>query len=296
MGLSAQDQTVPEYAEGRVSIRDLQLFQLNLVREFMRICDLHGLRYWAACGTLLGAVRHKGFIPWDDDVDLWMPPSDYLRFREVCKESLGEDYYLQVHSENPCNFIRWQRIGVKRSTSLLKSHADIHAEWGVCIDIFPLAACPPPGTPGFERYMKKLDKFSKLTKKYIYKHDAANLTGLAKAYHLLMASGSDERNIKEWLKIERELLGCESFERSPYCLDVMDGQTLYQREWFDETTLLPFEGLSLPAPSGYKNVLVALYGEDWMELPPEEKRVCHSGGGSDDVIIFLSEPYAKYLK
>lgn len=295
MGLLAEGQLAQESVEGGVSIREFQLFQLDILREYVRICEEHGLRYWAAYGTLLGAARHQGFIPWDDDIDFLMPQSDYLRFREVCKESLDEAFYFQAHSENPCNYINWQRIGVKQSTSLLKEHADIHAEWGICIDIFPLSACPAPGTKEFERYLKTLKKLNKATKKYVYKHDAQNLSGLSKAYHLLMAAEPDELNIRRCLNLEDQLLNYAPFEGSEYCFDIGDPRFVYRTEWFDGLDWLSFEGIKLPAPERYEEILVAVYGEDWAELPPEEKRVCHSGGGSDDVLVSLTEPYEKYL-
>lgn len=285
-----------EQKEGKVSLREYQLFQLDIVREFMCVCEKHGLRYWAAYGTLLGAARHQGFIPWDDDIDLFMPMPDYLRFREACKESLSDGFYLQVHSENPCNYINWQRIGMKNSTSLLLSHADIHAEWGVCIDIFPLSACPDPATKEYEAYLKKWERFCRVTKKHVYKHDAKLLSGLSKLYHLLMAAESDEANAKRWARMESELLNWCGEKGSNYLASLVNVRTLHRAEWFDDTMYLTFEDLQIPVPARYAEILSFWYGEDWMELPPEEKRVWHSGGGSDEVIVSLTEPYANFLR
>ena len=296
MESTAQGQIAAENNAGKVPIRDYQLFQLNIVREYVRICEENGLRYWAAYGTLLGAARHEGFIPWDDDIDFFMPPSDYYRFREICKSDLSEGFYFQAHSENPCNYINWQRIGVKNSTSLLKAHADIHAEWGICIDVFPISPCPAPGTKDFENYLKTLKKFNRTTKKYVYKHDAQSLSGLSKLYHLFMAAESDERNVRRWLNLEDKLLNHAPFEESEYCFDITD-PFVFRTEWFEgEIDRLPFEGLLLPAPKRYKEILNAVYGDDWAELPPEEKRTCHNGGGSEEVIVSLTEPYTKYLR
>ena len=114
----------------RVALRDFQLFQMGILHEFKRICEENGLTWWLAYGSLLGAIRHKGFIPWDDDIDVLMPAEDYMRFRELCRTELSDGFYLQVHEDNPCNFIPWQRIGVTSSTSLPHEYVDIHAEWG----------------------------------------------------------------------------------------------------------------------------------------------------------------------
>ncbi len=165
-----------------VPLREFQLFQLGILKEFIRLCGKNDLRYFAAYGTLLGAVRHQGFIPWDDDIDLWMPAKDYVRFRDVCKTQLKPPYYLQSHETNLQNFISWQRIGREDTTSLLLEMADIHAEWGICIDIFPLFPCKLDDA-GKRQAQKTYRTFNRLSGKYLYKHDAKSQTGISKAYH-----------------------------------------------------------------------------------------------------------------
>src|SRR3990172_7456272 len=78
-------------------LRDLQLAELGILREFVRVCEAHGLRYYIAYGTLLGAVRHHGFIPWDDDIDVTMPRSDYNRLAEICVTDLRPGFRWQSY-------------------------------------------------------------------------------------------------------------------------------------------------------------------------------------------------------
>lgn len=283
----------PARAEGK--LREFQVFQLDILREFKRICDEHGLRWWLAYGTLLGAARHEGFIPWDDDIDVAMPPEDYLRFREVAPESLSDGFYLQCHGVNPCNFIEWQRIGVTSSTSMPYAYADVHAEWGVCMDIFPFFPAPSADSP--ER--KKVDSLeatvSRLAAKYYYRHEASAQDSLArKVYYKLMGAVPDGLNKKMWLRAERRLLN-GLVDESPYYRVFGDNRD-YPRSMFERTAYLPFEGMELPVPSEYRRYLEICYGPDWNELPPAEKRVWHSGGGSDEVLVSLTEPYANHLK
>src|SRR5262249_11940290 len=80
-----------------VQLRALQLVELDILREFVRLCEAHGLRYYLAYGTLLGAVRHRGFIPWDDDVDVTMPRDDYDRFADVCVSELRPGFAWQTY-------------------------------------------------------------------------------------------------------------------------------------------------------------------------------------------------------
>lgn len=272
-----------------VPLREFQLFQLGILEEFVQLCEKNDLRYFAAYGTLLGAARHRGFIPWDDDIDLWMPADDYIRFRKICSEQLKAPYYLQSHETNVQNFIFWQRIGRSDTTSLLLDAADIHAEWGICIDIFPLFPCSLENEKRAHTE-KTMKNFDRLSKKYLYRHDAKKEAGLSKAYHQLMGSYPDSLNMKLWKSAETKLAADRPNDDGFY-----DGFRFYKRSWFEHTTTLPFEDIALPAPAEYANALSAYYGSDWMEVPPPDKRVSHSGGGSDTILVSLDSPFKGHL-
>ncbi len=281
-------------ADGR--LREFQLFQLGILKEFARVCEEHGLTWWLGYGTLLGAARHEGFIPWDDDIDVLMPSEDYLKFREACEQSLGDAYYFQSHGANPCNFISWQRVGVKNSTSLPYEYAGIHGEWGICIDIFPTYPTAAPGQPDFERRTKLVAWLEKLSAKHLYRHEAARQqSAVRRLYYRAMGSMPDALNLALWNKVLGELL--IPFDRNEYgYVGALGTEEVFPAGIFDRTVLLPFEGLQLPAPAGYEEYLDVCYGTDWRDIPPVEKRVCHSGGGSDEVLVSFDEPFARYLK
>lgn len=106
----------------------------------MHICEKHDITYFLAYGTLLGAVRHKGFIPWDDDVDIAMPRDDYNRFKKVCKTELDEQYILQNHETEPSYWQGISQIKVRKDGTLFEepwvANLDVHK--GVFVDIFVL--------------------------------------------------------------------------------------------------------------------------------------------------------------
>ncbi len=278
-----------------VELREYQLFQLRILNEFIRICELYDLKYYLAYGTLLGAVRHQGFIPWDDDIDVWMPADDYLKFREVAKTDLGEDYYFQSHETNPCNIIEWQRIGVTNSTSLPVDMADIHAEWGICIDIFPFAPAPDIASHAFKKLRKRVRLLYRVAEKYCYVHDMASTKGIRRLYYLFWSKIPDAVNVKWFKHLEDKVLHSATEEECEYYYDLC-ADNIFEKSWFASSIDLDFEGHKMNAPIGYKEVLTGQYGENWSELPPENQRVWHSGGGGEGFIVSLTEPYKQFLK
>lgn len=277
-----------------VDLREYQLFQLEILKEFVRICELHDLKYYLAYGTLLGAARHQGFIPWDDDIDVWMPARDYLAFRQACKDDLHPGFYFQSHGDNPCNTIMWQRIGVKSSTSMPVEYTHIHAEWGICIDIFPYVLAPEPGSYAYKKMCRREKFLYRLANKYEYALDVPNSSGLRKLYNLFWAKMPDSLNIKLFKHVENKILHIDADKGSDY-YHTFELDTLLKKSWLASATELTFEDMQFKVPIGYKEILDSVYGDDWCELPPENERVWHSGGGGEGFIVSLSEPYEKFL-
>ena len=122
------------------NLKDAQQIMLNILVEFDRICTKHDLVYWLDYGTLLGAVRHKGFIPWDDDLDVSMPRDDYVRFLEIAKYELNEKYFLQNKDTDKKIYIYFSKIRHRGSTFIEKHEINRNVGYhqGIYIDIFPV--------------------------------------------------------------------------------------------------------------------------------------------------------------
>lgn len=268
-------------------------FQLGILDEFLRVCAENGLCYYAAWGTLLGAARHQGFIPWDDDIDVWMPARDYYRFRELCLSGcLRPGFYFQSHASNPENCLSWQRIGVSNSTSVQRKYAAIRADSGVCMDIFPLMPAPADKRAR-GAFLKKARSLSRLADRSVFRIEAKSATGFRKAYYWLMGHYPRILNEKIWGWAEARTVVNESLDLSD---SVCDLWWFGEKRWFVGDRALSFEGRQLCVPMCYEEVLDSLYGTDWWMIPPEEKRVQHSGGGNDRVIVSLDTSYKELWK
>lgn len=119
------------------TLRKVQLVQLEILIEVDRACKENGIRYWLDSGTLLGAVRHKGFIPWDDDLDIAMQRADYDRFLELAPSILGENYFLQHWNNDPGYPLPWAKVRKKGTIYTEYQFQNLNSYNGIYIDVFP---------------------------------------------------------------------------------------------------------------------------------------------------------------
>lgn len=273
-----------------MELRELQLFELDILKEFDRICRNNQLQYFLACGTLLGAIRHQGFIPWDDDIDVYMPYEDYIKFAKICEKEINSEYYFQSRNENPQNFIYWNRIGRNNTTSIDLSLANIHMQWGICIDIFPLF----PYSDDEKIIQKRTHWFKRyelLSLKYLHLKTADSVKGVARLKKKIHGIFNDKTNLKLFHYYETKL-GTEFQDDSLYmdyeCSKICGG---FKKEWFSKPCEMKFEDSYFYVPNGYHEYLTAVYG-DYM-MPPKDK-----GKHSDNPNVYISfdEPYEKYWK
>ena len=246
------------------TLKELQTVLLELLKEFDRVCKKHGIPYVVFCGSALGAVRHQGFIPWDDDLDVSMLREDYERFLKLAPSELGEQYYLQAEfSEHwPMNFSKLRK---NNTTCLEKYHPkDKNIHQGIYIDIFPCDNAADTEKKRLYQFYASRVTLAKSLWKRGYETDSkgkkifmALCTLLPKKPFYNYAKGTKLKNST----YVQTFLACTSQPK----------KGTYLRTWFTETVEMDFEDMKVPVSAHYDELLTTMYG-DYMTLPKEEDK------------------------
>ena len=261
-----------------LSTKDIQLVSLEILKVVHSFCISNGIRYSLAYGTLIGAVRHKGFIPWDDDIDIIMPRPDYNSF---CQSFQAEGYSL-ISEFNPDCYINYCKVFETEKT-ICKTLAPFCSQptGGVNIDIFPIDSV----SDDFDSFVTDVkDLYLRWRRQIRYRSSMASLPEIFHSFQAI--------DVMIFLAIKFSFLGKFLVKREnkrirrinnkrewgatghwSQMVFMDDGYRNYQSiDYFDELIDLPFEGYNFRVMAGYEFFLKSLYG-DYMALPPEEKRI-----------------------
>ena len=286
---------IPQETESKDAnrTRSLQSVELELLKAFIRCCDELGLKYYLIGGTLLGAVRHHGFIPWDDDIDVGMPRADYERFLHHAQPFLPEYYFVQCRETDPELLNNFAKLRDSRTTFIESSMRHRRINHGVYIDIFPLDHYPETSWKqsvfDFRLRMLGLRIRSAFTLREENKKNAVIEFGMKAASAVLSAC---------YPKVEDALDAREKLYRSVANSGLLANlggawgkKEIAPAEWFGEGVEGVFEGLPTRLPSEYDKWLKQVYG-DYLQLPPPEKRVVHHYAD----VIDLDRSYTEYMR
>jgi lipopolysaccharide cholinephosphotransferase len=276
--------------------------ELDLFNQLDKICKKHNITYYADGGTLLGAVRHHGFIPWDDDMDFLMYRSDFDKLCEMSKE-FKPPYFFQTEETDHGSLRCHAQLRNSKTTGILKGEEKQKYPFnqGIFIDIFPVDGVPENKQERLDFVRRLQNLKGKARQYYDYNHNFMPKVKITSIYTLLK---------KEWhfvKKIKYRMLWCFYKENNPYYLAfkkkvikydnqntkfVMDlalgleNQLLY-REDISAPRYVPFEMLKMPIPHKYNRILNSYYG-DWHKMVKGEN--VHGG-----CIFDTDQPYTRYI-
>ena len=247
------------------NLRNCQLKQLEILKVIDSICQKHRLKYWLDGGTLLGAVRHGGFIPWDDDIDIAMDYQDMMRFAKVAQDDLPEGLFVQTPETDP--HVKEQMVKIRDLNSLYIEKGDNFVDdyvKGIFVDIFPFEAHPDIPKSWTKRLTKGITKSNSiLHHPHIY-----SLRAFAEFFWF----GGKLLLYQALWKLMKLVLPSSRYANIP----TMNGYGItHDRETVLPLSTIKFEDAEFPAPHDPDQYLRNIYG-NYMEIPPVEKRHLHS--------------------
>lgn len=259
----------------------LKAIELDILKAFIDVCKKNSLNYYLLGGSCLGAVRHHGIIPWDDDIDVGLLRADYNKFMEVGQKHLPEQYFLQNYRTDPEYYVNFAKIRDSKTTFIESSLKNLHINHGVYIDVFPLDYFPENNSMIFRAKDLLLKSrvsveyeadfsFKMKTLQVISKILCPSVNRAVEKRDILMQSVSHSNTIANICGAWRE-------------------KEITPKEWFGDGVEVEFEDLLVKIPQNYKDYLTRLYG-DYMTPPPLEKRIGHHY----TEIIDLDKSYKEY--
>ncbi|MCQ2512963.1 MAG: LicD family protein [Lachnospiraceae bacterium] len=257
-----------------MTIKEEQEILLDLLKKTHDFCEENGLRYCLTYGTLIGAVRHQGFIPWDNDVDIFMPRPDYEKFWKMTHEKPIADYIKCTnYRDDPKNHYSVIRVCNTKTKIYLKYLREQPTDMGIFLDIFPVDGIWDDSKSHW-LWRKKLRFNQRLQVSDLY-GQRERKGWKKKLRSFLPLIFRNKNNIHEY-KIDEYAMMCD-YETHEKVIDIAEYQhfnTYLTHEDFDHPLKMPFEQYVFNAPQRYHEFLTAGYG-DYMQLPPEEKREVH---------------------
>jgi lipopolysaccharide cholinephosphotransferase len=245
-------------------IKKIWHIELDMLKEFIKVCNKYNLKFFADGGTLLGAIRHRGFIPWDDDIDLIMLRDDYDILIHKAAKEFCTPYFLQTAYSDK-NYIRLHaQLRNIKTTAILKEDINQQFNQGIFIDIFVLDGVSKDPMALFKQE-KNIRFYRRLLRNIFY-------SKIEKAKHIFtrllpkLIFGRNNNHIIIFRKLEKEMRKIQINE-----VDCVSNISFYghvekilDKHWYDNTILFDFEGIKLPVPANYHEVLSVSYGNNYM--------------------------------
>ena len=257
-------------------LKKLQSLELDILREIDRICTENKIAYVLGYGTLLGAVRHAGFIPWDDDIDLFMPRADYERFVEICKTELADKFLLHYQGSDENYPLSMTKIRLK-GTAFIEKEVDTKlSSQGIWVDIFPLDNAKKSYSRLQNMQFMMVSAIGTIRGGRLGWFDKSKWSKATKTLYFLLRWMSTNALYNLQIAVSK----LNHNEKSEYCVEFA-GAYGAKRQTFRKDDLFPprkitFVDGEFCVPKNAEKILEHIYGADYMTPPPKEKQVTHS--------------------
>ena len=297
---------LPEERDGYLvstEMKQVWAVELDLLNEFAQVCKKNNLKWFAHAGTMLGAVRHHGFIPWDDDIDVTMPRDDYERFCIIAPNEFNGPYFFQTDDTDKFFCRNFARLRNSETTAIQIGERERAFPYnqGIFIDIFPYDNISDDDSQlksdilQIETLANSAWQFRDMVYFYLPKKDK----GLRKRANYLIKhlwykyfNKSGGGNYLNMLQQHKKLVTGHNREETRRVGEMIIpplGRHIWEKEWIYETISVPFEMLQINVPSDYAQCLNASFGTDW-------KTPKQAGNYHGKMLFDVNRPYTEYLK
>ena len=272
-----------------VTTRQLQLKSLEILKYFQKICRENNLRYWGGGGTCIGALRHQGFIPWDDDIDIFMPRSDYEKLYEIWNDVADTEHYALCRTSRDQNNHQTDMQLVDLKTTFINRHSvNEDIKHGVSVDIMPMEGCPDSWIGQMIQIYHSVI-YSIYNVQRLPDHQGKLLRFMTKL--MLDAVPNPDKRYALWKKHEKHMAKYDFDSAKTVKETITSFRGLFRgfpRAYF-ETKEVPFEDTMIHIPVGAHEYMTQIFG-DYMRWPSEDQRCAKH----DIVYMNLDECFEKY--
>ena len=258
--------------------------EIDMLQELFRVCDKYGLTIWTEGGTMLGTIRHGGFIPWDDDIDMAMPREDYDRLQEVAADEFKHPYFFQTMHTDPCYGHRHAQLRNSDTAAYKHGQKTCDCNSGIFVDIFPLDYMPK-SPRAFKNHYVRISRMKgrmKLVRKV--------LMSVSKNLFLFCREHVPALSEKVLFRRFEDILRSVKRDEAIAWVDITFNHKSPQRPLlcYKSTEWRCFEYIKMPVPNGYDDILTIMYGD---YMTPVQAPTCHGALEYD-----TERSYAEVLK
>lgn len=255
-----------------IELDELKKIQLDILDVVDIFCKQNGIKYSLACGTMLGAVRHNGYIPWDDDIDIYVKRTDYQRLVDIFPKSIDDVSLISMERNK-----KWNRsyAQVYNNKTVMKEDAYTPMEVGVYIDVYPIDEVPDDDKKWLSYNRRRRNLIHLYELKYIpFRNDRSLLKNVFLAFGKILLLPFGSRFMAQMISHYAQIHNNKGYHRSFECVQGMLQKRPFKSVLMNEFVQVPFEDRIFMAMKDYEAYLSNGYG-NYMQLPPVEKRVAH---------------------